>query len=274
MPPETLNLHIDLVALQSTFFRRLQHQLDVTKVLQTGCDAVTAEQVEARREFSAFSPANGAQLSHEQAKIEAHDWLLSGFLRDAIEGTGLFLDECLHVCALMQISALGKTNGREMNRLLNDLPRTNHRLHLPQKIDKLEREFGVTTQFNSHILSLNRARTCVTHRLGIVSALDIDETGTLNLTFQRAKFIARGQESGLEQLLDQPGIVIIKDSMVELHFVDKERVFGSGERIRLKPEELYDTIITLWRFGLVAAQAIESYGRSLGITFETPKNNT
>lgn len=272
MPPEPLNIHIDLVALQATFFRRLQHQLDVTKILQAGCDAVTAEQVEARKEFGAFVPANGAQLPHDQAKVEAHDWLLRGFLRDAIEGTGLFLDECLCVCALMQVAARGAAKGAEMNRLFYDLARANHRLHLPQKLEKLEREFGVTTRFNSHVLSLNRARTCVVHRLGTVSAPDVDETGTLKLTFQRAQFVARGQESGNQLLLDQPGIVLTEDSMVELHFVDNERTFGLGERVRLHPSELYDTIITLWRFGLVAAPAIEGYGRSIGVVFEAPKS--
>jgi hypothetical protein len=34
---------------------------------------------------------------------------------------------------------------------------------------------------------------------------------------------------------------------------------------------LYDTIITLWRFGLFTAQAIEAYGRSVGIQLPDAK---
>jgi hypothetical protein len=60
--------------------------------------------------------------------------------------------------------------------------------------------------------------------------------------------------------------------MLELHFVDIEHHFEIGERIRLQAHELYDTIITLWRFGLSAAQAIEAYGRSIGIQF--PQNKS
>lgn len=89
MPREALNVHIDLVALQAVFFRRLQRQLDVTKILQVGCDVVTAEQISNAQEFGAFVPANGAQLPHDRAKSEAHDWLLSGFLRDVVTGSGL-----------------------------------------------------------------------------------------------------------------------------------------------------------------------------------------
>lgn len=73
MPADPLNVHIDLAALQGNFFRRLQHQLDVTKVLQVGCESVTAEQVAEQKEFGAFVPANGAQLKHADARAEAQD---------------------------------------------------------------------------------------------------------------------------------------------------------------------------------------------------------
>ena len=274
MPPDPLNVHIDLAALQSTFFRRLQHQLDVTKVLQVGCERVTAEQVAGQGEFGTFVPANGAELKHDEAKAEAQDWLLRGFLRDAIEGAGLFLDECLQVCEVLPLAAKGSAKAVELHRVFHDLPRTNHKLHFPQKLEKLERQFGIATRFNAHVLSLNKARTCVVHRLGVVSTLDVDETGVLKITFQHAKFVARGQETGQELVIDRPGIVTTEDSMLELHFVDSERHFKIGERVRLQAHELYDTIITLWRFGLTAAQAIESYGRSLGIQFPPSPSET
>lgn len=271
MSAETMNVHIDLAALQATFFRRLQHQLDVTKVLQVGCQVVSAEQVAEECEFGRFVPANGAQLPHDQAKLEAQDWLLRGFLRDAIESAGLFLDECLHVCAVMQLVVSGGATSALIKHLLHDLPRINHRLHFPQKLEKLERKFGVATRFNQHVLSLNRARTCVVHRLGQVSRLDIDETGTLTVTFQRANFVAMGQETGNALILDRPGILVPEESMIEVHFVDHVRVFGLSDQIRLESRELYDTIITMWRFGLVAAQSVEGFGRSIGINFDAPK---
>lgn len=266
MATDSLQIHIDLSALQGTFFRRLQHQLDVIKVLQVGCERVTAEQVAEQQEFGRFVPANGAQLEHDIAKAEAQDWLLRGFLRDAIEGTGLFLDECLQLCDVMATVAKGSVEGSELHRLLQELPRTNHRLHLPQKLEKLKRQFGVTTRFNANVLSLNKARTCVVHRLGVVSPLDVDESGALTITFQRTKIVARGQETGREFEL-HPGVVTTEASMVELQFVDSARSFGLNERIRLQANELYATIVTLWRFGLATAQALEAYGKSIGIQF-------
>jgi hypothetical protein len=272
--PDSLNIRIDLAALQATFFRRLQHQLDVIKVLQTGCERVTAEQVAAQQEYLAFVPADGAQLSHEAAKAEGQDWLLRAFLRDAIEGAGLFLDECLQVCEVFPLAAKGKAKSQELHRVFSDLPRKNHKLHFPQKLEKLERLLGVASRFNSNVLSLNRARTCVVHRLGLVSVVDVDETGFLRISFQHARLIARGEEISEELIFDRPGVATTEDSMLALQFVDSERSFAVGERVRLQAHELYDTIITLWRFGFSTAQAIEHYAKSLGIQFPDPSGES
>lgn len=263
---QELSVHVDLVALQANFFRRLQHQLDVIKLLEAGAKSVTEAQVAEQVEFGRFVPANGAQLPHEEARAEALDWLLRGFLRDAIEGTGLFLDECLGCCAFMLASSKGRMRGEEAERLLNVLPRVNHRLHLPQKLEKLQREFGVATRFDRHVLSLNRARTCVVHRLGTVTALDADANDVLTVIFQRADLVAVGQHTGAELRLEA-GITVPEESMIEMRFVDHERTFAVGARLRLDAREIYDTIITLWRFGTAAALSVEGYGKSIGVGF-------
>lgn len=265
---EELRVHLDLVALQANFFRHLQHQLDVIKLLEAGAKSVTEAQVANQVEFGRFVPANGAQLPHEQARSEALSWLLRAFLRDAIEGTGLFLDECLGCCAIMLASSKGILPEKEAERLLNDLPRINHRLHLPQKLEKLQREFGVVTRFDRHVLSLNRARTCVVHRLGTVTALDTDASGVLTVIFQRTDFVAVGQVTGAELRLEA-GITVPEESMLEMRFVDHERTFAVGSKLAFDAREMYDTIITLWRFGTAVALGVESYGKSVGLEFNT-----
>lgn len=262
---DAVHVHIDLLALQANYFRRLQHLLDIITVLRVGCENVTAHQIAQRIDFGHFTPANGAQLGHKEAQSEAQDWLLRGFLRDAIEGTGVFLDECLHICEVMYISAYQSANGSNLSRLFNEVPLRNQKLHFPLKLDKLKRQFGISTRFNQNVLSINKARTCVVHRLGLVSSLDIDSTGTLNILFQHAKFVARGQETGQEYVIDRPGVVTIEDSVLEVHFINKKRSFKQGELIRLQSGELYDTVITLWRFGLALSESIEAYGKSIGI---------
>jgi len=271
MSPNVFHLQVDLQAPLGAFFRRLQRQLDITKVLQVGCDIVTEEQVAAQREFGRFVPANGAQLTHQIAQAEAQDWLLSGFLRDAIESTGLFLDECLSACAAMSLGASGNARAEDLHRLLHELPAKHHQLHLPQKLRKLESEWGVATRLNGHVLSLNRARACVVHRLGVVGKKDVDGTGVLAVILQHLKFMARGQETGTERIL-VPGLVLPEESMLAMQFADSHRCFSIGDRVRLQPGELYDVIVTLWRFGLGIGEALEAYGRSLGIERQPPRS--
>lgn len=272
MQPDTLHVQINLLAMQATFFRTLQRQLDVIKVLQVGCLTVTAEQVVAERAFGEFTPADGAQLPHDIAKQEAQAWLLRGFLRDSIEATGLFLDECLFVCAFYEMAARGGAKGAEMNHLLHAVPKRLHRLHFPEKIATLDRDYGVGTRFNDQVLSLNRARTCVVHRLAQVSNLDVGEEGALDVTFHAMQIVARGRSTGTTQLIDRPDIVVAEESTLEMHFVDQTKSFKVGERINLDSADLYNMIITLWRFGMAMAQSVEAYGRSKGLNFEMPKD--
>jgi hypothetical protein len=265
-----LEISINLTALQAAFFRRLQHQLDVVKILQVGCDQVTAQQVAAQSAFGAFIPARGAELKHEEAQIEAQEWLLKGFLRDAIEATGMFVDECLQVCEVFTLSAANSAKAGEVHRVLHELPRLNHKLHMPSKVEKLKKQFGIESRFTGSVLSLNKARACVVHRLGVVADRDVDESGLLKVTFQRAKFIARGEQTGQELLIDRAGTVLMEDSVLLLRFTEHERIFRIGERVRLDAHELYDIIVTLYLFGVTSAQAIEALGRSVGIQFQPP----
>lgn len=123
MTEPTLQINLNFAALWSGFFVKLQHLLDGVSLLEAGAASVTEEQVAANRGFMSFHPSENSQLPFPQAMEFAQDWLLRAFLRDSIEITGLFIDECLGACALIQLAAKGKVNGGEVNHVLNDLPR-------------------------------------------------------------------------------------------------------------------------------------------------------
>jgi hypothetical protein len=270
MTDQTLQIHLNLAALWSNFFVRLQHLLDATTLLQAGAAGVTEEKVQGERAFIAFQPAGNSRLPHAEVAELSRDWLTRSFLRDSIELTGLFLDECLSTCGVLQMAAKGNVNGAEVSRVFNDLPLRNHRLHFPEKIATLDRNFGVRSPWNSHVLSINRARTCVVHRLGVVSSQDVDATDELVVSWHTTRFLARETESGKTVSVDKPGVLIEKESMLEMHFIEHERRFALGSQIKLNPYDLYSTIITLWRFGTSTAEAIEAYARSQGLTVDAP----
>lgn len=265
MTDPTLQINLNFAALWSNFFIKLQHLLDGVSLLEAGASVVTEEQVSAKRGFMSFSPASNSQLPFPHAIEFAQDWLLCAFLRDSIEITGLFLDECLSVCTLIQLAAKGKVSGSEVHHVMNVLPEKYHKLHFPEKLARLEREFGVRSPFTSHVSSLNRARTCVVHRLGIVSPLDVNEDNGLVVTWRTTQMVAREIASGKELVLDRPGLLVENESMVEMRFIDHQRRFALGEQVKLTPFEIYSCIVTFWAFGTSTAEAIENFSRSLGL---------
>ena len=271
MTDSALQIHLNFSALSTDYFRRLQHFLDVIRLLETAVDEVTEEQVLEKKQFMSFSPAHGAELQHEEARHRARIWIQTGFLRDSIEATGLFIDECLSTCAVVRISALGRIKGAELNHVLNVLPQRHHKLHFPEKIARLEREFGINSRWVPHVISLNRVRTCLVHRLGKVTVLDVDDTHELVALWRTTKLVARGTTTGKQVLLDRSGILIEEESMVEMNFLDHKRTYAIGEDIKLSSVELYSTIVTLWSFGVSCVEGVETYARSLGIKPDNEK---
>jgi len=259
MSADSQHIHLNLAAPRASFFRKLQHLLDVLRVLEVGVASVTQDQVAEATQFMSFQPANGSQLNHDDAKNAAQDWLLSAFLRDAIEATGLFLDECLLVCAFIELANKSNVQSTEVNQLLNVLPLKFHKLHFPEKLAKLTRDFGIQSPWSEHILSLNKIRTCVVHRLGLISQQDVDENNELVVTWRAIHLVAREVDSGKELILDRPGLLIEAESMVEMRFADHVRRFALGERVQLTHFELYSLIVTLWTFGMTCAEGIENF---------------
>jgi hypothetical protein len=143
-------------------------------------------------------------------------------------------------------------------------------LHFPEKLARLEREFGVRSPFTPQVSSLNRARTCVVHRLGIVSPLDVNEDNEMVVIWRTTQMVAREIESGKELVLDRPGLLVENESMLEMKFIDHQKRFTLGEQVKLTPFEIYSCIVTFWAFGTSVAEAIEDFSRSLGLGPNVP----
>ncbi|MFA6051427.1 MAG: hypothetical protein WC762_02445 [Methylobacter sp.] len=263
MTHDTLNINLD--ALLSNYLVQLQHLLDGISLLETGSAVVTEEEVAESRHFMSFYPAQNARLTFPEAVAFANDWLLKSFLRDSIEITGLFLDDCLTVCDLIDISGKEEMLRSDVNQILDVQSSKNHKLNFPNKVSMLEKKIGITSPYGNHILSINRARACVVHRLGIVSAQDVDQQNELTIKWLHYQMIARENDTGNEQIIKESGTIVKGGSTIAIHWIDHVKVFQLGERISLTPLELYACIVTFWRFGNSIDQAIKNYAISLGL---------
>ncbi|RYY84243.1 MAG: hypothetical protein EOO15_19740 [Chitinophagaceae bacterium] len=264
MSQDKLVIDLNFESSRGHFLRAIQHQLDVVTVLLAGVERVTAEECEPRG-FHNFSPAHGAQLNHEEAKIKAVDWLNSSFLRDAIEATDQFLGRCLSFCFAIQVAGTGKATSAELDEVVRLAPQRHHKMHFPVKLQVLEQKYAVKPDFSEHVLSLNKLRTCLVHRLGKITPLDINQDGWLVAKWVSSRMVLRGIQTGAELVLTEEGQGLEEESTLEMHIVQHERAFPLGANIALEPYDIYSTIFTLWRFGLACSAAVEQFAIKSGV---------
>lgn len=264
MSEEKLVIDLNFESSRGHFLRAIQHQLDVVTLLLAGIEGVTAEQCEPRG-FHHFSPASGAQLPHDEAKIRAVRWLNASFLRDAIEATDQFLGRCLSFCFAIQVAGRGQATPHDLDDMVRLAPHRHHKLHFPVKLQELERKYAVKPEFSEHVLSLNKLRTCLVHRSGRVSQLDANHDDGLVAKWVSSKMVLRGLETGAELVLTKPGPGLDEPSQLEMHIVQHEKTFQLGADVELEPYDIFSTIFTLWRFGLACSEAVEQFAIKSGV---------
>jgi hypothetical protein len=254
----------DFGAVGGAFFPRLHRLHLVVQFLDTGASIVSPEQLEQSVPFISLGITAEPQPRHEVLRSGVREWLVRSFLRDAIEITGLFLDECLQACAIIDLLKRVSVDGAEVNTIFNDLPARFHRFPFPKKITRLREQFGIQPNWSDHVLSLNRARACLVHRLGTVSEHDIDDKNELVIVFRALRATVREIESGKEQVVDRSGFKVEAESEVKVDFYDHVRRFSLGEQMQLTPLELHSTIVTLTHFGMSCLDQMRD--RMRGIT--------
>lgn len=272
MSDSTIVIDLNFKNSQGHFLREIQHQLDIVTLLLAGAQNVTKAQAKPTGMHN-FSPAHGAELPHEEARNKALEWLNSSFLRDTIEATDQFLGRCLSFCAAIELAGKGGVKMAVLDHLINVLPLKHHKLHFPAKIATLESKYGVQPNFTEHVLSLNKIRTCLVHRMGRVGKSDSDENVRLVAKWVTSQMVLRGLETGTQLILTEPGQGLNEESMLEMHIVEHEKVFQLGEKVSLSPYDTYSTIFTLWKFGLACSEAVEQLAIKSGVPINKQNEN-
>jgi len=256
MKDEKLVIDLNFESSRGHFLQAIQHHLDVFNVLHAGVKKVSASESEPSG-FNNFSPAHNAKLSHDEAKAQAMSWLNTCFLRDSIEATDQFIGRCLSFCFAISVAKKGKATAAELDEMVRLAPQRHHKLHFPAKLKVLDELYAVKPQFSEHVLSLNKVRTCLVHRLGRVTNLDTNQNDVLVAKWVSSKMVLRGLQTGTELVLTEPGQGLQEESILEMHVVEHEKTFEIGTSIVLEPYDIYSTIFTLWRYGLACAEGRE-----------------
>jgi len=125
--------------------------------------------------------------SPEYTKRQHTNWILTNGFKDTIEGINIFLESVHNILSLWDLTKKPdksvEIKGSDWNKLIVDSQKQFHRFGLPIKLEHLRDEHSIVTDSSLHesLLSANTARSCLVHRNGIVSEIDVTEEDYLKL---------------------------------------------------------------------------------------------
>jgi hypothetical protein len=250
--PQPVNVHVE-VNLPASFAKlrvRLQRLVDLPSIGTIGVRKVTESEYQTSPFPESFQIAPDGRIPYPAVVEEFIEWCLKNSFTEAIDCMSAFLEECRSLAAVVRIGSNTTTVG-EWNAEMNSF----HRMGFPDKIAHLREEFGIQSQFEEHVVSLNRVRNCLVHRLGIVGAKDVSQDAKLVIKWHALRMIIIDSVTGEESSVAEQKVAKNESKLVA-RFGPVEKQLSIGDQIRLSPDELFYTMFTFYRFASELLQAL------------------
>lgn len=213
-----------------------------------------------------------APLTPEAIKPIWLNWLLVNAFRDVAEALAGTLEEVHQVLAMWRFKGTHNESApvklSDWNAEVVAKQERFHRAGLPEKLEKLEKDFGLTLDptLLASITSINAVRNCLVHRNGVVGTKDADETGSLTLRWRTLKMQIR--EAGDQWKDFEMPYTTKSEAELAVQAVDRTKLFALGQSIAISTTEFSAICWTHFLFADHAAKQLEEHGRGIGIKFE------
>ena len=255
-PPVNLNVQVNLPASLAKLQIKLQRLVDLPSVGIVGVRKVDESEYQAGPFKESFQIASDGRVPYPEVKEEFVDWCLKNSFTEAIDCMNAFLEECRLLAAVFRLGSGTATVG-QWDQIWNEERRNFHSEGFPRKIEILREEFRIQSRLEDHAISLNKARNCLVHRLGIVGPKDATGDGNLVVKWFAVRMFLVDKVTGEETpIADQ-----VEPTKNESNLVAKvglfEKRFAVGEKVQFSPNELAYTMFTFYRFALELLQALE-----------------
>ncbi len=197
-------------------------------------------------------------------KSEYERWIIANGFRELIETFSIFLEQ-VHTACLTLAWSIGKYSSVECDTMREKF----HDAGLPNKFNTLEQRFGIIYDDKQHILSVNKARNCLTHRNGKVGDhdVDVDDSGELKLTWIDTEIliVPKGKPAIPSTSIPKGGIPTPEGGHIESHNVIRELIFKKGDFLQFTPRQISEIC---WFVNNTAIQICNSsveYAKRIGI---------
>lgn len=199
------------------------------------------------------------QFDQDEADIDIKKenfktWLVRKGFEDLVKGIEYSLREAfLYVSIFSRASEL-KT-GEAFNQAFAEIRKKALRMHIPDMIEKIEPHLIHPLNYKNQILSINKGRTCLVHRGGLVTEKDINEPSNKKLKLCWVKLKLFYEKDG-EEIELQGQTLIEGGSSIKMRRENKEISFNIGEHIILNYRQFNEFIVTCHHFGTDLVDAL------------------
>ncbi|MBL6428412.1 MAG: hypothetical protein HOY44_12860 [Maritimibacter sp.] len=264
LEPKYLRLRFNLEGISAPAMKAMQLASDTVMAALPALDAfdVTGEpQIE----------GTGIQLRFRQAGMSDDDWreqCKSFVVRKAFQELAKGLKESLdEAYSLIHMTRLdwGNIDTAGIMAKREELGRKANRANVPTILDWVNGELGAPLSHTAMVLNVQKVRSCLEHRDGLVGAVDVNNAAddALELSVPTMKIIAIGKDTGAEVEV-VPGMQLEEASRVAPKFVDEHLSFPRGARIQIDAERFNHIALSNWVFGSDLAKRVEALLRNEG----------
>lgn len=207
-------------------------------------------------------PNNVAEETLQHFKEEFKTWIEGNGLRELIETYSIFLDALHNVCLLVR----GSKEGIHIA-TLEAKQDTFRQQGFPNKLNQLRINFAVGPKHADYLVSLNKARNCLTHTRGIVGKEHIDSEKGMKVAWLGMEIFVQTPTGERQSLMDIPpeGVLIKDGGTACIQFVERANYFELNALVRFTTRELAEIC---WFFQQEAHGALMSaaeYAKASGL---------
>lgn len=203
----------------------------------------------------------------ESVITEYRSWVLSNGLRDCVDSLSIAFEWARRFCFLWSMPGdiVSHPDGRYQMRGISTGEEWNHQISegkkfewfpLKKKMEYLEEHYDISVPIVwSHILSINNARNCLTHRGGVVGAPDLKDPASQSFEMKwiRLKLDVTTSGSSLEM---NKSMRVNAGDIVAVSSVETKKAYSIGDRLTFSPAEVVEIMTTFGFFSQQFEQAV------------------
>ena len=264
LEPKYLRLHFNLGGISSPAMKAMQLAVDT---VSTALPAFEAFDFDGEPQIE----GTALQLRFRQQGMSDDDWreqcksfVVRKAFQELAKGLKESLDEAYWVIHLTRIDwgnidTAGVVSQREV------LARRANKANVPTILDWVNGELDTPLLHSNMVLNVQKVRSCLEHRDGVVSAVDVNNAAgdALELIVPTMKIVAVGEETGKEVEV-VPGMALEEASRVAPQFVDEQLLFPLGSRIEIDPVRFNQLALSNWVFASDLVKRVEELLRAEG----------